>query len=101
MHMSQLDLLYLSMARAGGLPLDPEQFARETNPDLAHSLQRRARWEAELRERRRQARAAAFRHTGLFLRRAVGGLLAGVGSRLSTAGLRLAGRPATRLHGCG
>jgi hypothetical protein len=101
MYMHQFDLLYLSMARAGGLPLHPEQFARERNPDLEHRQRRLARLEAELIERRRQARAEAFRQAALFLRRAIGGLLAWSGERLSSAGLRLAGRPAPRLHGCG
>ncbi|SMF17131.1 hypothetical protein SAMN06265365_103146 [Tistlia consotensis] len=94
MHSDGFDLLTLSLARAGGLPLHIEQLAR-------YDRERRA-----MREHRTPSDAAAreaARQMSLRrpVARAAGRVIAGLGQRLARYGARLSGPTAAQPHGCG
>lgn len=98
MHVSRNDLIYLSLARAGGLPLHPERVVDSLHDDRAHHERRVALLQAEEAERRRIARRerrAVYRH---FLRRAYRLVVGSLGRRREQPAAGLAGG---RLQGCG
>ncbi|MEX0759284.1 MAG: hypothetical protein WD100_06870 [Tistlia sp.] len=101
MYLDRSDLLYLTLARAGGLPTHFRNAAEDFNDDLRHSRLRQAQLRAEALERRLHARAERRERRLRVLRQAVGRLLARSGQRLASAGLRLAGPQEPQVRGCG
>ena|SRR5690554_3285290 len=98
MHSDGFDLLTISLARAGGLPLYP-LVDRMTD----YERQRRLRelgptpTQAAIRETERRQRNASRR----LLARITGRLLRTIGERLSRYGSRLSGPASGQLQGCG
>lgn len=94
MHGDGFDILTLSLARAGGLPLHIDRLSEYEREQRRRTLGGTPS-EAAVRETERRMRR------GRPLTRATGRLLAGIGRRLSSYGARLAGPALPQVHGCG
>ena len=101
MYVNRFDLTYLSLARAGGLPLHAEGIVHHENADLLHHQQRLELLREEERARARHARHERRTQRRLLFRRALGRILARGGQRLSGLGTRLAAPQAAQTAGCG
>lgn len=98
MYVSRNDLLYLSLARAGGLPLHPERVVQDLDDDLAHNQRRLALLQAEEAERRRAARRERRAHYRGVLAAAFRRVAGSLRGRREKAAV---GVHAGRLQGCG
>ncbi len=101
MYANRFDLTYLSLARAGGLPLHADGIVHHENADLLHHQERLAMLREEARARSRHAREERRARRRLLFRRALGRVLAHGGQRLSGLGTRLAAPRPAQTAGCG